>query len=190
MSKIWWVRHGPTNLDKIVGWSDVPADLSDHAALDRLERFLPRLPVISSDLVRAADTASAIQGARPRLPHDPDLREMSFGDWELRVGRELYDKDPVATRAFWDDPENNAPPGGESWRSLEARVTGAVDRVLAAHPEGVIIVAHFGAILSHLRLALDVPVQRVLAHKIDNLSVTQLARGPARWTAGAINHRP
>ncbi|HHL22744.1 MAG TPA: histidine phosphatase family protein, partial [Aliiroseovarius sp.] len=25
----WWLRHGPTHAKGLVGWSDVPADLSD-----------------------------------------------------------------------------------------------------------------------------------------------------------------
>ena len=37
---IWWVRHGPTHRKEMVGWSDVPADLSDTAALARLLRQL------------------------------------------------------------------------------------------------------------------------------------------------------
>ncbi|HBZ44088.1 MAG TPA: histidine phosphatase family protein [Maritimibacter sp.] len=190
MTKIWWVRHGPTHVKAMVGWSDVPADLSDTEALAKLDRYLPRLPVVSSDLVRAVDTASALQADRPRLAHEPSLKEMNFGDWELRPGNELYDEDPDGTRAFWDDPENNRPPGGESWRDLDARVRPTVERLIADHPDGLIVVAHFGVILSQVRHALAVPVPRVLAHRIDNLSVTQISYGPTRPYACAINHTP
>ncbi len=190
MTKVWWVRHGPTHQKAMVGWSDVPADLSDHAAIARLSAHLPRVPIVSSDLIRAVDTAGAVGGDRLRLPHEPGLRELNFGAWEMRESKRLYEEHPAETRAFWSDPENNRPPGGESWRDLEARVEPVVDRLIAAHPEGLIVVAHFGVILSQLRRALAVPVPRVLAHTIDNLSVTQVARGPARWTAGVVNHRP
>lgn len=190
MTKVWFVRHGPTHQKAMVGWSNIPADLSDIEALARLSVHLPRVPIVSSDLSRAAETANALQQDRLRLVDEPDLRELNFGDWEMRSGKELYEVEPVATRAFWDDPENNAPPGGESWRDLEARVNPVVDSLIEAHPSGVIVVAHFGVILSQLRRALGVPVPRVLAHSIDNLSVTQLARGPHRWTAGPVNHRP
>ena len=33
-----WVRHGPTHQKSFVGWRDVPADLSDHAQIERLAR--------------------------------------------------------------------------------------------------------------------------------------------------------
>src|SRR5690606_31355347 len=84
MTRLWLVRHGPTHARGMCGWSDLPANLSDHEAINRLSLYLPDAPIVASDLVRAIATASAIGGDRPRLPHDPDLREMHFGDWELR----------------------------------------------------------------------------------------------------------
>lgn len=188
MTTLYWVRHGPTHRKDMIGWTDAPADLSDTAALARLSDLLPYVPVISSDLVRAVDTASAIQGSRPRLPHDPDLREIYFGAWEARTGKELNEENPEAMRAFWTDPTHERPPGGESWSDLETRVGRAVDRLLADPPEALIIVAHFGVILSQLRHALGVTVPEVLAHKIDNLSVTTLSHGPEGWQAERINH--
>ncbi|MEN8741466.1 MAG: histidine phosphatase family protein, partial [Phaeobacter gallaeciensis] len=65
MTRLFLVRHGPTHAKSMVGWSDLPADLSDSAALHRLSAALPEdALVVSSDLSRAADTASAIQGDR------------------------------------------------------------------------------------------------------------------------------
>jgi len=76
----------------MVGWSNLPADLSDTAALRRLSDHLPEQAiVVSSDLSRAADTASAIQRTRTRLPHQPLLREINFGAWELRRFAEVED---------------------------------------------------------------------------------------------------
>ena len=34
MTTFWWVRHGPTHQTAFTGWRDVPADLSDAAALE------------------------------------------------------------------------------------------------------------------------------------------------------------
>ena len=39
MTRLWWVRHGPTHAKAMVGWRDLPADLSDTAALARLARL-------------------------------------------------------------------------------------------------------------------------------------------------------
>ena len=185
---IWWVRHGPTHRKEMVGWSDVPADLSDTAALARLEAYLPQVPVVSSDLDRARATADAIQGARPRLPHVPDLREINFGAWELRSAEDLYADDPVTMRAYWDDPSDVRPPGGESFTDLARRVDPAVDSLLDAGD--VIAVAHFGVILTQLHRARGGSVKAVMAQRIENLSVTALRFDGGAWREELANHRP
>src|SRR5690606_24710314 len=80
VTRFWLVRHGPTHARGMVGWTDLPADLSDGTALARLSAHLPgEAPVISSDLSRAVATADALaacagRSGRRRLPHDPGLR--------------------------------------------------------------------------------------------------------------------
>lgn len=187
MTRLWWVRHGPTHARGMIGWTDLPADLSDAESLRRLSRYLPNAPVISSDLVRAAATADALCGDRPRLPHDRDLRELHFGDWESRHHDEVAS--PELT-AFYDRPGDISAPGGESWNQCCTRVCAAADRLAAAHEGGeVIVVSHMGAILTQVQRALRLPARRIFAQKIDNLSVTCLTLGDG-WTADPINHRP
>ena len=81
MTRLWWVRHGPTHAREMIGWTDRAADLSDHAAVARLRDHLPEAPVVSSDLCRATQTAAAISRSRP-LPPLPALRDIHFGAWE------------------------------------------------------------------------------------------------------------
>lgn len=189
MTTFWWVRHGPTHEKAFVGWRDVPADLSDTAALSRLADYLPaEALVVSSDLSRCVTTADAIQGARVRLPHDPQLREFHFGDWDGMRFDAVAERDPELSRAYWETPGDAAPPGGESWNQAEARVSAAVDRLAAAHPGAdLIAVAHFGVILSQLRRARGEDPAEVLAQKIDNLSVTRIL---VTGEVGPINHLP
>lgn len=188
--RLWWVRHGPTHARTMIGWTDAPADLGDTARLARLSAHLPAgAPVVSSDLARAVATADAIARDRPRLPHDPDLREIHFGAWEDRSFTDVQSADPDLLFAFWDSPGTVAPPGGESWDALAARVGRAADRLAASGHAEIIVVAHFGAILTQLQRALGVPAKEVLAHHIENLSVTRLSRDGG-WRAEAINHLP
>ncbi len=172
----------------MVGWSDLPADLSDADALARLDAFLPMAPVVSSDLVRATATANALQGARPRLPHDPALREINFGAWELRRFDEIEDQPLI--RAYWERPGSIAPPGGESWNAVSARVNGAVDRLIAEGHDTVIAVAHFGVILTQIQRALRIGAYAAFSHRIENLSVTEIVTSPGDWQAVRIDHRP
>jgi alpha-ribazole phosphatase len=189
MTRLFWVRHGPTHAKTMVGWTDLPADLSDRAALARLDAFLPRDSVIlSSDLSRAVVTADAICDGRQRLPHDPDLREIHFGAWENRSHDEVSADTPDHVRSFWEMPGDIRPPGGESWNDLSARVTRATDRLIAAHAgRDIVVVAHFGAILAAIQRARGCPTTEVFAHRIEPLSVTTLERGGTGWTCNAVN---
>lgn len=175
-SRVWLVRHGPTHAKTMVGWTDLPADLSDLAALTRLNAHLPHVPVISSDLSRAITTADALH-SRPRLPHDPDWRELHFGDWEMRSYAEVEAESPDHIRAFWETPGQISAPNGESWDGVTTRIDRALER-LATLPE-VIVVAHFGAIIAAIQRAGALSAHEAFSHKIDNLSVTCLEFGPA-----------
>ena len=171
----------------MVGWSDLPADLSDTAAIARLRNHLPKAPVVSSDLLRATATADVLSPAH-RLPHDPALREMHFGAWELRTFTDVEAEDPQTIRSFWEQPGHVAPPGGESWNALRARVDGAIDGYL--NHDDLIVVAHFGVILTQVQRALGIGAYAAFGHKVDNLSVTELTYESGQWHVGKINHRP
>lgn len=190
MSRVFWVRHGPTHAKAMVGWSDLPADLSDTARLARLSAHLPQeAVVISSDLVRAVATADAIAGPRKRLPNDPCLREIHFGEWELQAFDTIPDQKRLM--AFWDQPGEIRAPGGESWHEVSARVDRAIARVLAEHSgRDIIAVAHMGVILTQLQKALCISAYEAFSHKIGNLSVTELHRQGESWHATTINHHP
>ena len=192
MSRLHFVRHGPTHARTMVGWLDLPADLSDTPALARLAAHLPAdAVVVSSDLSRARATADAIGQERARLPDDPDLREINFGTWDGRTHDDITAEDPALSRAFWERPGDIAPPGGESWNALAARVSRAVDRLRAAHPgRDIVAVAHIGVILTQVQRATGQSAYEVLAHSIDNLSVTDMVWTGAGWRIGQINHRP
>ncbi|OED49071.1 histidine phosphatase family protein [Leisingera sp. S232] len=191
-TRLFLVRHGPTHAKCMVGWSDLPADLSDTAALSRLSSYLPaEALVVSSDLSRAAETANAIQGSRVRLPHDTALREIHFGAWELRSWAEVDAEDPERIRAYWETPGDVTPPGGESWHQVCNRVNTAIDRLIAANRgRDLIVVGHFGQILTQIQRAEMLTAEEAFAHRIDNLSVSEVFFGPDGWQTGAINHLP
>lgn len=192
MTRFFWVRHGPTHQKNFVGWRDVPADLSDKAQLKRLSDYLPQeAMLISSDLIRCVATADAIAlPARTRLPHDPELREFNFGDWDGKHFSEVSKTHPALSRAYWETPGDIHAPNGESWNEGAARVGAAVNRLIARH-EGcdVIIVAHFGVILTQVQRARGQTPAQALGQKIDNLSVSEL-HFDGQWQAAIVNHVP
>lgn len=190
MSRFFWIRHGPTHAKGMVGWTDLPADLSDTAQLARLSAHLPaEALVVSSDLLRAIATADAIAGTRERLPHQDALREIHFGAWEMLTHSQIPEQ--ALARQFWEQPGEIAPPDGESWNQVSTRVNAAVDTLITAHPgQDIVVVAHFGVILTQVQRALGISPYQAFGHKIDNLSVTELRLSNGQWQAGVINHLP
>ena len=189
MTRFWFVRHGPTHAKVMVGWTDIAADLSDTATLTRLRAALPDAPVVSSDLVRAIATADALE-PRHRLPHDPRLREINFGDWEMRSFAEVEAETPALIRAYWEQPGETAPPNGESWHNIRARMNTAIDDYALQGHADLIVVAHFGAILTQVQRAFGISAYQAFGQRIDNLSVTQLTHDAGAWSAGPINQIP
>ncbi len=191
MQRLFLVRHGPTHAKGMIGWTDLAADLSDTEALSRLNGFLPKdASIISSDLIRTIETANAIAGTRSRLPHKSALREMHFGDWENLGFSEVSARSPEHLRTFYEHPGDIAPPNGESWNDLRARVSPAVDQLLESQSRDVIMVCHFGVVLSQLQRATGLSSYETFAQRIDNLSVTEVIIDSGTWRAGAINHCP
>ena len=189
MSILHLVRHGPTNKKGLIGWTDVDVDLTNTDAIKWLDKRLPDVPIISSDLKRAIETADAIGTGRTRLAHNPQLREFNFGDWEGLTGQDVMQKDPELSRAYWDDPGVHAPPNGEAWNTVSARVSTALDTLLDKHSE-LIAVAHMGMILTQIARAANLPARSALAFKIDNLSVTSLERlDGGHWRVLGVNHK-
>ncbi|WP_282096717.1 histidine phosphatase family protein [Epibacterium ulvae] len=188
-TEFFLIRHGPTHAKSMVGWSDLPADLSDTAMLKRISAALPKdALVISSDLTRASATADALQGTRTRLRHDNRLREIHFGAWELRTWAEIDAESPDHIRAFWETPGNIAPPDGESWNDLRKRVDAAFDRLLDQYAgQKIVVVGHFGQILTQVQRACAWSTPRAFEQKIDNLSVSTLSHYDGVWSSSGIN---
>lgn len=174
------VRHGETllNASRTMQPSDTPLGprglAQARAVARRLAESHPDVAaVVSSDLPRAAQTATAIADACG-LPirWEPLLHERNFGDLRGQ---------PYDGLAF--DPLTlvDAPPGGESAATFRARVADAFARIVAlrAGLDGnLAVVTHglvIGAILeAHARLA----ERAALPERLGNASLTVLSALP------------
>ena len=191
MTNWWWIRHGPTHHSGLVGWSDIPADLSDVAAIKRLNNHLPKdAVVVSSDLIRCVATADTLSTDRERLEHQFELREVHFGDWELKNYNDVAQSYPDLSKEYWTNPGDIAPPNGESWNESANRVAQAVERISNAYQgRNIIAVAHFGVILTQLQRATNMEPKSAIGFKIDNLSVTRIEHlGGPDWRVLGVNH--
>lgn len=164
-----WIRHAPTGIaDRYIGRTDVPAVLPEPEALGPLWDALGQIDrVFASPMIRARQTAGALF-PELRAMVQPGLEEQDFGDWENRSYAEVSfpdDLDAEELAAF-------APPGGESFADVCARVGACIDQISgAAEGEAVAIIAHAGVIRAALAHALDAPPASGIAFGVDHLSM-------------------
>jgi alpha-ribazole phosphatase len=136
------------------GWAQLRAVVGEHRPWD---------VIVSSPLRRCAEFARELAGKlQLTLEIEPELREITFGEWEGLTVTEIQRSSPEALERFWHDPVNNPSPGGEPLPDCAVRVTTAWQTVLARHTgRHVLIVGHGGTIRLVLRQVLDMPLEHI-----------------------------
>lgn len=190
MTNWYWIRHAPTNLKSLVGWSDVDVDLSNIDMFARLNNYLPKNSIIvSSDLKRSIKTADLIQNSRDRIPNNKNFREFNFGEWELKNSEEISKKYPHLSKEYWSNPGDIAPPNGESWNQAAKRVDREVDQINKEYKGcNIIAIGHFGVILTQLQRAAKIEARSAISFQIDNLSITHIEHlSETNWRILGVN---
>jgi probable phosphoglycerate mutase len=174
------VRHGSTahSLDgRFSGRNDLPLDgpgrLQARAAADAIAGLEAVDAVLSSPLRRARETAEAIAAAvGGPVEIVDDLVELDFGLWEGHSFAEAERTWPEPM-ARWLLDEDAAPPGGESFAAVTARVRRFLADVRRdrAH-QRVVAVSHVTPINTLLRLALGAPHETIFRLHLDPASLS------------------
>jgi broad specificity phosphatase PhoE len=165
------VRHGESTYNaegRLQGQADPPLSPRGRAEAEALARALDGAApqrVISSDLVRARETAALL--GHPEAPTDARLREIDVGEW---AGRPISDFPPGTEPSWRGGPL--VPPGGEAWPELVVRVGAVIDELVA---EGGpwLVVAHGGVVRAAVTHVTGADARRLAGPA--NASVTVLA---------------
>jgi alpha-ribazole phosphatase/probable phosphoglycerate mutase len=152
VTRIYLVRHGEiagSGEFRYNGQSDVPLTTRGFEQYRLLAERLRERPIAacySSDLsrcLRGAEILCAEHGIRP-IPR-PELRELSFGDWEGLTWTELAERFPHEWQARMNDPAGYRAPGGENLSDLRGRVLPVIREIAKRHlGEEVLVVGHGG----------------------------------------------
>ncbi|MEW5728733.1 MAG: histidine phosphatase family protein [Pseudomonadota bacterium] len=191
----WWlVRHAPVPCPhgRVHGRLDVACDVSDEEDFRQLARRLPANPVlVESGLMRCRQTAGALECAGLLLPPplvEPDLVEQDFGRWQGKSWAELdAAKDPDLA-AFWADPAETAPPDGESFGTMCARVARGILRVSEENPNrDILAIVHAGTVRAALAMALGLDPAQALRFAVAPLSLTRIDGTHEGWRVECVN---
>ena len=157
MSELLLVRHAETDLKgTFCGHTDPTLNDAGRAqlpaTLERIGSASVKL-VISSDLLRAQETAAAI-AEKFQVEHllRPGLREIYFGEWEGLTWQQIEARDPDFARRWHQEFPNLTIPGGESLSNFEARIAAELDYLRTLPQDGVtVVVTHGGVLRSMLK---------------------------------------
>ena len=190
------VRHGRTAWNQrrlFQGHTDVPLDERGREQAVALGMMLAGERIdaaVSSDLLRAAETAKVVLGERAvPLRLDPDWREMRFGDWEGLTWDEIVAAHPELDPAHGTSPRAYRPAGGESFDELCERVRRAVARLDddVADDGTVMVATHAGPLHALLAVLLREEEHGALAVRFATASVTRFRRTAGAWSLVRLN---
>src|SRR5579863_2284779 len=156
MPTIYYIRHGETEwnaLGRLQGVRDIPLNElgrkqsvhAGHILADLLKRDghgASSIPFVASPLRRARQTMELMRGTLhlplPAYAIDDRLREIGYGEWEGSTLAEMQAKDPALFARRQVDKWTVAPPGGETYVAVQARMSDwyrglAADTVAVAH---------------------------------------------------------
>jgi broad specificity phosphatase PhoE len=174
------VRHGATfenEQKRYLGQIDVPLSPLGAQQAARLGEYLAREPVdaiVSSDLVRARDTASAIARYHSvSVVVDSDLREIARGVWEGATYAEVKSRYADLLKKWRRAPAQCQIPGGETLGQVRDRAVRALERSHSRAPDGLVVwVTHTGVIQVLLCYLLEVDLNSWRQFRRDNGSLT------------------
>jgi broad specificity phosphatase PhoE len=153
-----------------------------------VSQILPRA-VWSSDLQRAKETAAPISkhfGMHCNI--SSGLREMNFGRWEALTWKEVERQFPDDARAWVKCFPHHRPPGGESFRELQARAVEQLEQLARqAEPGCTLVVTHAGFIRTAVAWILGVPDKRVSRIGQNYGALTLLEKLGNHWSVTALN---
>ena len=188
------VRHGQTSTTGVILPGRAPglhlAEKGREEAADVAARIarLPRIvAVYASPLERAQETAAPIAAAAGlSVATEPGLLECDYGDWTGHALKDLRRK--PEWKVVQRYPSGFRFPGGESFTEMQARMTGTLARLVAAHPgHTVVAVSHADPIKTAVAHALGTHLDLFQRIAVFTASVTAIAYGPEGPTVLAVN---
>ncbi|MFD2939922.1 alpha-ribazole phosphatase [Flavobacterium notoginsengisoli] len=167
--EMYLVRHTETICEKGIcyGQSDVNIAEPFDEIFHRIISELPSKAVIfSSPLKRCVILAKHIQKNINTISYQEDerLKEMNFGDWELKNWNEIA---PEELNPWMEDFVNIKVTNGEAFTELHERVGDFLSNEFSKIKEPVIIVTHAGIIRSILCHQTSLPLKDAFNNKVD-----------------------
>lgn len=175
-------EEGRAQIRTTADWLAPIADGVDAVVASPVRRTLESAEIIAERLGKAVEI-------------EPGFAEMEFGRWDGLTFAEVAERDQAGLDG-WLGSLETAPPGGESFHEVEARVLAGLDRVVELHAgRTVVVVSHVTPIKTLVAKALNAPLESVFRMELSPASVSVVSffpevDGQARASLRLYNARP
>ena len=195
MTRLILIRHGETSWTRekrFQGHSNTALSSIGRrqakALAKEVKKYSPDV-LYASDLKLASQTAAVIgRSARLRPRKDRRLREMNFGLWEGKTGKQLAEEGSKIYRD-WCRGRRVSPPKGESFKRISFRTNGFLDEIFKKHVQKTVaIVSHGGAIKIMISRALKLSLRSLWSFRLDPASISVIHVYPDFMQVVTLNY--
>lgn len=190
---VW--RHGRTEWNatgRYQGQADIPLDelgRRQAAAAAQMIKELQPTAIVSSDLSRAAATASALAAETGLdVVHDQRLREIHVGTWEGLTVEEAREVDAASVDAVAQGLDVRRSPSGELTSEVAARVAQAFTEIVEQAEDAAVVVATMHGLAARVGIAEFLGVEHTALGGLRNCAWVILDRHPlGHWYIANYN---
>ena len=194
-TRIYLIRHGlvaPESRDRFNGRTEAALDPEGLAQIGRVAGYLKSAPpdlIYSSPLQRCRDSAAVLSrafGVEARI--EEGLREMDFGEADGLHFKEVRERFPKETQAWYADLADYRLPSAETMSEVQQRAWTALEKIVEGHRgQAVAVQAHGGVNRLILARVLEMPIGRVLNLAQDYACLNILDFWPDRAILKGLN---
>ncbi|MFI1743709.1 alpha-ribazole phosphatase [Thalassobellus sediminis] len=165
--EIYLIRHTTPDIEKGICYGQSDLGLKSNCseefeAISNQIELKKDFKVISSPLKRCKLLAKQFND---EIVFDDRLKELNFGDWELKAWNDIPEKD---SNPWMEDFVNVAVPNGESYIQLASRVHAFFEEITHSESnQDLIIISHAGPIRAILAKLLKLPLKDSFNIKIN-----------------------
>ena len=195
---IFLIRHGRPDLPdrkmRFLGSTDLSLSsegISQARELQEIFQNHALEKVFHSGMKRTAQTAEIIFGEmHMEMEIVPELREITFGDWENLAMEEISSEQPQAFAARGLDFAGFRPPGGENFLDLQKRAYPAFEKILDSTRGDVVIVGHAGVFKSIIITIMGLSFQQLFSFRLDYCGVSVICQKEGFLSLKKLNWTP
>lgn len=187
------LRHGEVDGPACFrGSTDTPLSENGFSQMQAALENHPADLIISSPLQRCEKFAHQWANKNNIKCHiEGQFQEINFGDWDGKTAEQINQIDPNLLTNYWQQPELNTPPNGESIQQFKNRVSAAWQQLLMTKDhEHLLLVTHGGVIKAIIADVLSIPVDKLLAIETPLASMTRIriSKDKNKYYCSLVSH--